>query len=343
MAYVRAILGAYARAGKSPEQALHMAQIAPEHAQTSQAFISAAQMEWLTGAAMKELDDEALGWFSRPLPWGSYGMLARASISAPTLGVALKRWCRHHGLITRDIALKLQQVEGVATLSLSEAVHLGPVREFCLVSVLRNVLGLACWAIDSRISLRAVHCPFAAPPHRAAYDAWFDAPVRFEAPAALLQFDARYLELPLRRDEAALQHMLRRALPLTVGAYHRDRLLAQRVRQVLGSGEPHTAHSLAATLHLSARSLHRQLKDEGCTLQSLKDEVRRERAQALLLRSQLVLKQVARLAGFRNEKSFSRAFLQWTGQSPGAFRATRGHAPPAAQEAGPGRPGAAPP
>ena len=28
---------------------------------------------------MQELDDEALGWFNRRLPWGSYGMLARAS------------------------------------------------------------------------------------------------------------------------------------------------------------------------------------------------------------------------------------------------------------------------
>jgi hypothetical protein len=56
-------------------------------------------METLPGGAMQELDDEALGWFSRRLPWGSYGMLARASISAPTLAGGLARWCRHHGLI----------------------------------------------------------------------------------------------------------------------------------------------------------------------------------------------------------------------------------------------------
>lgn len=327
MAYVLVLLRAYARAGKSPERALQSAQITPRQTQNTSAWISAAQMERLSGTAMKELDDEALGCFSRALPWGSYGMLARASISAPTLGVALKRWCRHHGLITRDIALRLQLAEGSATLSLDEAVDLGTVREYCQVSVLRNVLGLACWAIDSRISLQAAQFPFPAPGHHRAYSAWFDAPVRFEAACAGLQFDARYLELPLRRDEAALQHMLQRALPLTVGPYHRDRLLAQRVRQVLGAGQPHTAQSLAATLHLSTRSLHRQLQEEGCSLQGLKNEVRRERAQSLLLRSALVLKQVAQQAGFHNEKSFSRAFQQWTGQSPGAFRARRGQAP----------------
>jgi hypothetical protein len=52
---------------------------------------------------MQELDDEALGWFSRRLPWGSYGMLCRASLTSPDLGVAIKRWCRHHRLLTEDI------------------------------------------------------------------------------------------------------------------------------------------------------------------------------------------------------------------------------------------------
>ena len=52
---------------------------------------------------------------------------------------------------------------------------------------------------------------------------------------ATIQFDARYLNLPLRRDEAALQQMLQHALPLTVLQYRRDRLLVQRVRQTLAT------------------------------------------------------------------------------------------------------------
>jgi hypothetical protein len=48
-----------------------------------------------------------------------------------------------------------------------------------------------------------------------------------------LQFDAGYLQLPIRRDETALQHMLDRALLLTVRPYRRDRLLVEKVRQTL--------------------------------------------------------------------------------------------------------------
>jgi len=175
MAFVQAITQAYTRRGMDPADALAAAQIAPETLHDRQARITAAQMERISEHAMRELDDEALGWFSRRLPWGSYGMLARASISAPTLGVALQRWCRHHGLIAPDISLALEVTGDVATIRIVEnntpgswaawdsapcpppASRAPPLpaqnpmppslpptlREFCLVSVLRNIHGLA--------------------------------------------------------------------------------------------------------------------------------------------------------------------------------------------------------
>ena len=75
----------------------------------------------------------------------------------------------------------------------------------------------------------------------------------------------------------------------------------------------------------TVRTLHRQLKEEGATLQGLKDEVRRTRAVELLHRTQRPIKQVAEAAGFENEKSFIRAFRGWTGQSPAEFRRKSGN------------------
>jgi len=313
---------AYERAGLSPAGALAQAQIAPSTLLNSSARITAWQMERISGIAMLELDDEALGWFSRRLPWGSYGMLARASISAPTLGVALQRWCRHHALLTGDITLKLSVAGDTALLSITEQRDLGGLREFCLVSVLRNILGVACWLIDSRIASLGAQFAFAAPAHHAAYGVLFSGPSVFDTALTGIRFDARYLALPLRRDERALQQMLKRALPLTVLPYRRDRLLVQRVRQALAAqpAQTHSAVALAALLNVSPRTLHRQLKEEGASLQALKDEVRRARALELLLRTRRPIKQVAEAAGFQNEKSFMRAFRGWTGQSPAEFR-----------------------
>ncbi len=327
MAFVRAIVGAYDARGLDPAGALRAAQIRPGDVRKAEARITAAQMEALSGHAMRELDDESLGWSRRRLPWGSYGMLIRASLSAPTLGVALKRWCRHHGLICDNVALSIEVHGQEACVVLAEREPQQALREFCMVSLLRNLHGVACWLIDSRLALQRTEFPFAQPPHADVYPSLFPGPVHFRAagpdPAVgRLWLDARYLELPIRRDEKALRQMLQRALPLTVLPYRRDKLLVAQVRQALHD-QPQAARSageLARLLNLSARTLHRQLRDENTSLQSLKDEVRRERALELLHRSRQPLKQVAAAVGFLNEKSFIRAFKGWTGQTPAAYR-----------------------
>ncbi|MEP6823485.1 MAG: AraC family transcriptional regulator [Ramlibacter sp.] len=333
MAFVSAICAAYRRYGKNPAEGLKLAQIPPSKVEKLHARITARQMELLSGAAMQDLDDEALGAFGRRLPWGSYGMLARASLTSPNLGVALKRWCRHHGLLAEDIGLQLVTQGSAASIVIEERSDLGThgadAREFALVHLLRNIHGVACWYVDSRIPLQEARLPFPAPGHADALRLMFPpGPLRFDAAQAAIRFDARYLALALRRDEKSLQQMLQRALPLTVLQYRKDRLLVAQVRQALTAqpAQARGAEGLAALLHMSPRTLHRQLKAEGASLQQLKDEVRTERAKDLLYRSDRPVKQVAAAVGFLNEKSFTRAFRQWTGLSPGEFR--KGAQPP---------------
>ncbi len=322
IAFVHAIVAGYRRYGMDPAAALAKAAITPALLKRRDAHITAAQMETVSEAAMRELDDEALGWFSRRLPWGSYGMLCRASLSAPDLGLALRRWCRHHRLLTDDVELELQRDGELATLSIATATKLGAMREFCLVTLLRYVHGFACWAIDSRIPLVAIEFPFKAPAHRAVYPLIFPGPTTFGATTASFRFDVSYLALPLVRDEAALSTMLKRALPLTVLQYRRDRLLIRRAREVLAAhpDQVRDAATLAYHLNISTRTLYRQLREAGASLQQLKDEARRERAVHLLQRSSRPIKQIAHAAGFENEKSFARAFRAWTGRTPSDFR-----------------------
>ena len=119
--------------------------------------------------------------------------------------------------------------------------------------------------------------------------------------------------------------MLQRALPIQVRPYRPSHNLVQRVRQALAAHAycGHTAESLAELLHLAPRSLHRQLQQAGTSLQQLKDEVRRQKACALLLRTDMPLKRIAQACGFASEKSFGRAFAHWLGMPPQQFRAAQ--------------------
>ena len=175
---------------------------------------------------------------------------------------------------------------------------------------------------NSKIVLSSAGFPFPEPPHRAIYPAIFSQNLNFCAPCASISFDAAYLGLPLKRDESALNKMLKRALPLTVLPYRRDRLLAGQVQQILcrpDSGFP-AAEDLAKALNISTRTLHRQLQKEGASLRKLKETARMELAMQMLTRTNRPVKRVALLTGFRNEKSFARAFRQWKGETPSEFR-----------------------
>lgn len=322
IAFVQAILMAYERYSRDPTYALQRAQITPELLADPQSNVTGSQMQTLFGIAIQELNDEALGWFSRRLPWGSYGMLCRAALGSPTLEVALKRWCRYHSLLTDDLTLQFTLNSTAASITIQVNRDLGEMAEFCFATLFRYILGYACWAINSRIPLLEACFPCAIPDHLSVYQALFPGPLHFHSKHARISFDPQYTAMPIRRDDQALSKMLQHALPLTMFPYRRDRLLVQRVYDYLKMRPDglHTGESIAKEFHVSARTLHRQLQEEGASLQALKDEVRRARAIDLLNKTSRPIKQIALAVGFLSEKSFSRAFKQWTGMTPESLR-----------------------
>ena len=116
--------------------------------------------------------------------------------------------------------------------------------------------------------------------------------------------------------------MLQQALTLTVLQYRRARLLATRARSLIAArpGDQHGAVTLADALNVSVRTLHRQLEEEGTSVQALKDSVRLEHAIEQLCRTNHPIKQIALSVGFASEKTFARAFRNWTGESPTGYR-----------------------
>lgn len=324
ISFIQAIVAAYKKYGKDPSQALAHARIAPELLLQNNSRVTSRQMELLSAAAMKELDDETPGWFSRRLPWGSFGMLCRASLPSANLGIALNRWCRHFKILTDDITQKMTvDGNGIAHLCVYENTDLGQFRELCLVSTLRNIHAYACWVINSHIPLIETRMPFQAPAHKSAYKHIFGSNVRFNESHTSFSFSADYLKLSVRRDDKDLRQMLVSPLPLIVLRYRRDRLLYARVRNYMRSHNytQWTADAVADGLGMSKRSLFRHLEYEGLSLQELKNEVRKDLAMHQLSVTNRPVKQIAASVGFASESSFVRAFRSWTGRSPGVFRA----------------------
>jgi AraC-like DNA-binding protein len=81
-----------------------------------------------------------------------------------------------------------------------------------------------------------------------------------------------------------------------------------------------TAARIAKRLAMHPRTLHRRLREEGTTLRTLLDTMRRDLAGRHLATSQLTIAEIADRLGFSDPTAFNKAFRRWTGDSPRAFR-----------------------
>jgi AraC-like DNA-binding protein len=126
----------------------------------------------------------------------------------------------------------------------------------------------------------------------------------------------------VRRGESDLAAFLEGAPGKIAMLYRRDREVARAVREALAGslGALPDLDAAARLLHLSARSLHRRLADEGTSFRAIKDSVRREEAVKRLEKTRESIAGIAAALGYSEPSAFFRAFVGWTGASPTQYR-----------------------
>jgi AraC-like DNA-binding protein len=86
----------------------------------------------------------------------------------------------------------------------------------------------------------------------------------------------------------------------------------------LQEGDP-SAEAIAKTLHMSARSLHRRLKQEGVVFRDVLKDVRMNLAKRYLNEQKMTLPETALMLGYSEQSAFTRAFKSWFGVTPSQY------------------------
>lgn len=324
MGFVTGMLAGLRRQGR--EAAPLLARAGIDHADSA-TRVPIERYADLYNLLCRELDDEAFALCSRPMPRGSFEFLCRGVLSARTLAGALERAQRFLQLVLPDLGVTLARRGEWAEIVIAERRPLAadPAdagRIFAFEWLLRLLHCLACWLVERNLALERVAFPFPRPHHADDYRLIYTEHTTFDAPELRARLRSELLDLPVRRDEAALEAFLIGAPGRISTLYRRDRALAPRVRELLRDNLAALPDLtvIADRLHLSPRTLHRRLEEEGTSFRAIKEALRRELALDRLARTADAISRIAADLGYADPSVFYRACVTWTGSSPSSYR-----------------------
>lgn len=320
--FVHSILQGVRARGLAVDCFLDDADIAHELLDQASSRVTVDQFVALFESLVSRLDDDFLGLQSRPLRRGSFALIARSALGAPTLEVALRRIARTYKLLQDDIQIDIAYEGSLAGFALRFSNPTAAWPNFLHELLLRVFWQLLAWLVGGKLRIARFDFAFERPGYADSYSRVFPAPLLFDQRQSAFWFEATYLQHRVRQDEQSLFKFLSRAQANVILPQRKADTVSASVRCHLQQTVPLWPDMVAtaSSLHMSSATLQRRLASEGTSFQALKDALRRDIAIVRLHTSEVPLIALASELGFSDSASFQRAFKGWTGSAPGTYR-----------------------
>jgi AraC-like DNA-binding protein len=272
----------------------------------------------LTGDAHLGL---AVGAAQHPTAWGLLGF---ALLASETVQDAVEAGVRHQNQSGAMVVWSTEEDPDGFTLRADlPDPELDPgVGVFLVDEALSSVVSSARRAAGSAFVPQRVEFAAPRPAGHARYAGLFRCPVRFGAPRNRCVFAPEWARFPLpSHDPWALAQALE-LLERESTSQHARQDLLEVLEASIARDLPDVPSitEQARRLAVSERTLRRRLAQCGTTYEALVDGVRRERVEQLLRHSPSTLREVARRAGFADERALRRAVRRWHGMTPVQLR-----------------------
>jgi AraC-like DNA-binding protein len=330
---LRALLARAAAAGLAPEALLGRFGLAPTLLEDIDGRVPAAAVRALWEDLPAACNDPELGLnLAAGAPDAALGLVAYLVLHAPTLGQGFVAAVRYASLLQDVAACSVEPVGGRTSapaarrgLIFAQTPPPGgpaPPRHAVEFAFARS-LHMARRSTGVEVRPACVRFAFPRPADTRAHQALFQSPLVFGHARNELELDAASLRLPQRAADPWLRDLVEkhgRALLDRLG--ERTRLAGQvtaALRVGIQRGEVDLA-SVARALAVGERTLQRRLAEEGIRFRALADEARRALACQYLGDGSVGLSEIALMLGFSEQAAFQRAFLRWTGLTPGQYR-----------------------
>lgn len=274
------------------------------------------------------LDDEHMGFLARPAKPGIFALMTHTLIGEPSVERALRKGVLFYNL-TQHESMAMTLADDATTVRLEISFvdpDLDPAHYFLefWATIWYRLIG---WLAGGVPPLLEATFSYPRPAHYAHELAYiFRCPHIFESPTTALIFDREFLQKPIVRNREELKRFLSLA-PLGFMTVPEDEFsVARQVRAVLFGERALPLDfpplpALARQLNMTEQTMRRRLREESTSYREIKENIRRDIAVHRLLSTTMAVERIGELVGYAEARAFTRAFKQWTGDSPTAYRA----------------------
>lgn len=315
-----------ARFGVSRAELLEGTGIAEVELSDPDARIPDLAMSKLVHRAIRLTGEPGLAfYYGLQVKASAHGSVGLAAMTSATLGDALSVAERFFALRAPHLDVRHFREGDEAVVEFTEKVPLGDLLVFTIESLFTGLSQIANTLVGHPVTVR-FDVTFPEPAHFQGFAHLLPGPMRFRRPANRMIYPLSALDEPLQMADAfAAQKAIAECERELATLGETSSLLASVRRQMMSRpiGFP-TLTELADRRHVSPRTLKRQLAAHGTSFQHLLDELRRDRALALLEDEGIAIDRIAELLGYADPSNFNRAFRRWMGTSPSEWRAKRG-------------------
>lgn len=252
----------------------------------------------------------------------THGVLGYAAMNCGSLQQAIEVLGQYSLLRTPLVTLNHQISGQQLRVTITENFPLGdirkPMHEVTMLGV-KNVVDYL--AAGSQPVTQVMFC-FAAPPYAALAAEIFQCEVVYDQPWTGFLLPADTAAKPLNRADPNTYREALMICQRELDKIIQDESLAMRVRRVLieRSNAFPSLQLTARLFHMTPRTLHRNLLEEGTSYRGILEAVRHSLAIEHLKSDHLSIQEIAFALGYTDLANFRRAFKRWEGLAPSDFR-----------------------
>jgi AraC-like DNA-binding protein len=262
----------------------------------------------------------------------SHGILGYAATNADTIRQALDLLERFMPLRISLVTITHALHPGELRIRFSETQPLGAIRGPVLEAVVMSIKNVLDSLTMGACPVQMVAFAFDAPEHEGLARDLFRCDVRYAQGWTGFTLHPDVIDVPLKMADPEAFREAARICQRELEKLTANASLGARVRRLLlekQNGFP-TLEVTARLFHMTPRTLHRRLIDEGTSFRALLEEVRHTLAIEHLKAERFSIEEIAYTLGYTDLANFRRAFKRWEGVPPSAFRASESRATPKA-------------